>query len=283
MKNKNGITRRGFIQLGASFGMLAGLGGLKLAKAQGVPDYKALVCLFMFGGNDGHNLIVPQTQAQYTAYANARGGLALSGPSQLLPINDPVQGNFALHYGIPELQTLYIQGKMAILANVGMLVKQTSFAEFQAGVQLPTQLRSHSDQVNQMQTGYPDTGGNSGWGGRTIDAMALSNTNAQFPVSVAMNQPALFCTGVQTPGTSLQAGNYLDQNSFNIWGATQVRSNAEKQIIAQNGGNQMVAAANQVMSDALTLNPLLQAAASGGNLITQFPGTNLGNQLKEVE
>src|SRR5438128_1189788 len=108
MKTEQMISRRNFLQLSASFGMLAGLGQLKLAQAAQVTDYKALVCLFMFGGNDGHNLIVPTSQAQYNAYLNARGGVALP-PNQLLAISDPAQGPFGLHYAMPELQALYNQ------------------------------------------------------------------------------------------------------------------------------------------------------------------------------
>src|SRR5512138_2451370 len=140
------ITRRNFMQMSASFGMLAALGRLQSARAAPLQDYKALVCVFLFGGNDGHNAVVPLSNAQYTAYQAARGYLALP-PSQLLGIGDPAQGAFGLHYGLPEMQNIYQQGRMAILANVGMLVRPTTYADFQSNNQLPTNLRSHSDQV----------------------------------------------------------------------------------------------------------------------------------------
>src|SRR5437879_3946132 len=157
MKIKETISRRNFLQLSASFGMLAGLGSFKFAQAAPVQDYKALVCLFMFGGNDGHNAVVPLAPAQYSAYQAARGGLTLP-PNQLLPISDPVQGPFGLHYGMPELQTLYTQGKVAIISNVGMLVQPTSFQNAaNPNFPLPANLRSHSDQVVEMQTGSPNS------------------------------------------------------------------------------------------------------------------------------
>src|SRR5215469_15109982 len=136
MKTKQTISRRNFLQLGASFGMLAALGQFKLSKAAPVQDYKALVCVFMFGGNDGHNMVVPLSSAQYNAYTAARGGIALP-PGQLLNIADPVQGQFGLHYGLPELQALYNQNQMAIISNVGILVRPTSYQDFQASNQLP--------------------------------------------------------------------------------------------------------------------------------------------------
>src|SRR5438128_12669047 len=93
MKNTPKISRRGFMQMGASFGMLAALGRVQLASAAPLQDYKALVCVFMFGGNDGHNSVVPLSNSQYTDYTAARGGLALP-PGQLLAIGDPTQGPF---------------------------------------------------------------------------------------------------------------------------------------------------------------------------------------------
>src|SRR5438046_4930697 len=117
MNKESMMSRRKFLQLSAGFGMLAGLGQLNVAQAAN--DYKALVCCFLMGGNDGHNTVVPRTASQYAAYTQARPGLAL-GPNQLLNINDATQGPFGFHFSMPEMQTLYNQGKLAVLANVGM-------------------------------------------------------------------------------------------------------------------------------------------------------------------
>lgn len=282
MKNKEMISRRNFLQLSASAGLLAGLSRFQ-AEAATQSDYKALVCLFMFGGNDGHNVIVPTAPAQYSAYQQARGALAMP-PNQLLPINDAVQGPFGLHYGLPELQALYNQGKMTVVSNVGMLIRPTTFQNFQQGYQLPSQLRSHSDQVSQMQTGYPNTGGSTGWGGRTADLMTASNNAATFPVSVSLNNTALFCQGAVVQSASLQPGNYLDQNAMNFWPAAsaQARAKAQQQIVSADSGNLIINAANKVMLDAITLNPLLKNANAGTPLTTVFPSTPIGNQLKDI-
>ena len=85
MKNAHKISRRGFMQMGASFGLLAALGRLQVAGAAPAQDYKALVCVFLFGGNDGHNTVVPLSNSQYSAYQVARGYLALP-PSQLVSV-----------------------------------------------------------------------------------------------------------------------------------------------------------------------------------------------------
>jgi len=283
MKNTPKISRRNFMQMGAGFGMLAALGRLPLASAAPLQDYKALVCVFMFGGNDGHNAVVPLGNAQYTAYTAARGGLALP-PGQLLAIGDAAQGAFGLHYGLPELQNIYQQARMAVLANVGMLVRPTSYADFQSNNQLPTNLRSHSDQVQQMQTGYPNSFGASGWGGRTADLMQTANAGTNFPVSISLNGAALYCTASVVQSASLQPGNYLDQNAFSLWPATaaQARATAQQQILAAGSSNQMIQSANKAMSDALVLNPLLKSAAGNPGFTTPFPQTQIGNQLKEI-
>ncbi|MBI3652836.1 MAG: DUF1501 domain-containing protein [Acidobacteria bacterium] len=287
MKTKQTISRRHFLQMsascGVSLGMLAALGQLRTAQAQTAQNYKALVCLFLLGGNDGHNLVVPTSAAQYNAYTTARGGLALP-PAQILGISDPVQGAFGLHYAMPEMQTLYQQGHLAIVANVGVLARPTTYHDYQTANQLPTNLRSHSDQVVQMQTGFPNASGATGWGGRAVDVLQSLNTGTAFPVSISMNGNAQFCAGALVQGANLQPGNYLSQNAMSLWPASagQARATAQQQIVTLSGSNQMVNAANKTMADALQLGPLLQAAAGNPAFTTMFPNTAIGNQLKEI-
>jgi uncharacterized protein (DUF1501 family) len=287
MTTEHSISRRNFLQLGASVGMLLGLSRFKWAEAATVPDYKALVCLFMFGGNDGHNLVVPLDSTQYNAYVAARGALALP-QNQLLGISDPAQGPFGLHYAMPEMQALYNQGRMAVLANVGMLVQPTSYVQStMSGFPLPLSLRSHADQVVQMQTGVPNASGSTGWGGRTLDLMEWTysyNSSTGFPVSISMNSPALFCAGSIVRNVSLQPGNYLDQNALSLWPSTaaQARATAQLQIASTTNSNGIVDAANTVIADALALNPLLKAAAGAVTFQKSFPATAIGSQLQDI-
>ncbi len=101
MKTEN-FSRRNFLKLTGSAGLLTALGQFNLAEAAGFQDYKALVCIFLFGGNDGHNTVIPMSASDYPAYANARGGLALSG-NKLLPVTTTNGRQFALNYGMVEL------------------------------------------------------------------------------------------------------------------------------------------------------------------------------------
>src|SRR5262249_20436399 len=196
------MSRRRFLELTATVGLLSQLGRVRIADA--VADYKALVCVFLFGGNDGHNLVVPLDAVQYAAYQKARGALALP-QSQLLPIAVPGFGTFGLHYAMPEMQTLFTNRKLAIVANVGVLTRPTSYRNLSDPTfQLPSNLRSHADQVVMMQTGVTNSGNGSGWGGRTLDGLQAYNGASMFPVSIAMNSPAIYCAGAVTQGITLQ-------------------------------------------------------------------------------
>ncbi len=287
MTTAHSISRRNFLRLGAGAGMLLGLGRFGLAAAQAATDYKALVCLFMFGGNDGHNTVVPLESTQYNAYLAARGGLGLP-QNQILPIADAAQGAFGLHYGMPEMQALYSQGRAAIVANVGMLVQPTSYSQSNMfGYPLPLNLRSHSDQVIQMQTAVPAASGGTGWGGRTLDLMEFNysyNSTTAFPVSISMQSPALFCTGSIVRNVSLQPDNYLAQNGLSLYppSAAQARRAAQRQLVSVSSGNALIDAANKVMLDAIDLNPLLEQAASAVAFQKPFPSTTLGRQLQEI-
>jgi uncharacterized protein (DUF1501 family) len=285
MKKTNGISRRGFMQAGLGLGAFAALSRLNIARASSPTDYKALVCIFLFGGNDGHNTVVPLSATAYNNYKTNRGVLALP-PNQILPISTSDNTPYGLHYGLPEVQTLYQQGKLAILANTGMLVGPITRQEYVSPLPppVPLNLFSHADQVVQMQTGAPDASIGSGWGGRTADLMQQVNAGANFPTSISMSGTALFCAGNQIQAASLQPNNYMDQYAMSFWpqSAADARALGQKEIATNASGNQMVDAANKVMADALALNPMLKNAANSAGFTTQFPQNPLGDQLKAV-
>lgn len=285
MKTQCEISRRHFMQLGLSLGAFAALGRLNIARAAATAgDYKALVCIFLFGGNDGHNTLVPMDSTGYNNYKNARGVLTLP-PAQLLPITDSQNMPYGLHYGLPELQGLYNQGKLALIANTGMLVQPTTRQQFLApNPTVPTNLFSHADQVVQMQTGFPNASSGTGWGGRTADLMTQINAGASFPTSISMSGQALFCAGNLIQAAALQPNNYMDQYAMTFYpqSAADARAQGQQEISTTPTGNQMVDAANKVMADALTLNPMLKNAANATPFSTVFPSNPLGDQLKAV-
>jgi uncharacterized protein (DUF1501 family) len=284
MKNdhNDGFSRRQFLQLSASFGVLASLGNLDWASAATPGDYKALVCIFLFGGNDGHNTIVPLDQQQYDAYAAARGGLALAR-NTLLPVND-AQGAFGFHPLMPLTRELYAAGRAAVVANVGMLVGPTGWGDLDDPSKLPANLRSHADQVVQMQSGSTGGGSSSGWGGRAADSVASHNATAVFPVSVSLSGSALFCAGNSTPAASLQPGNILPQSAMSLWpqSAADARAAAQRQVVTQTSDNQLVNAANRQLAGGIDLHPLLKQAQASITWNRPFPATGLGRQLADI-
>ncbi len=280
MNHQHLSSRRRFLQLGV--GLALGLGGLGLhrpARAAQLSDYKALVCVYLYGGNDGNNVIVPMDSARYSAYQSLRGGLALSGNKLLPPITDANGNLYALHYGLPELNSIYAEGALAWVLNTGMLQRPLTRAEVIQGQGLPTNLFSHSDQTMQAQTGLPTING-TGWGGRLLDGFDTPDSLA----AISLSSPALFLQGFDAGGNVIPPGTNLGLSGLSFWpqSAADIRRQALNNILLQDGGNLMRQAANKKIAEGLILSDALK---SGGNLTpltTVFPGTSLGNQLKEA-
>jgi uncharacterized protein (DUF1501 family) len=174
--------------------MLSGLSkfGLVSALAQGTTDYKALVCIFMFGGNDGNNMLVP-IDARYAGYQQVRGGLALP-QVQLLPLQSGGQSIYGLHPNMPEMQGYFNNQKnLALLANVGTLVQPTTQTAYKAYSNLPQNLYSHSDQQDQWQSAQLAGTPLSGWAGKVADAVESSyNRAALFPPILSVSGSPIF-------------------------------------------------------------------------------------------
>lgn len=282
----NNKTRRDFFRKALAGGALAKIGAMN-AYAQSASDYKALVCVFLLGGNDGNNVIVPQAQAEYNAYKAIRLGLSLPDTSaKLLPVTDAATGlPYALSDGLAGVHPLWAQNKLAVVANVGMLVKPTTRAQYLANsVPLPTNLFSHSDQIGQMQSGVPSTGGGTGWAGRIADQAATMNGAASFPAGFSTSGPALFTTGNVVQSASLYPGFDLDLYGMNFWPATAAtaRKTALQELLTFDSGMALVQAANKVRQDASALNAMLKDNSGTPALTTVFPGTQIGQQMQQV-
>ncbi len=195
------MNRRRFIKSVSALGALPFAPQfLAPAAAADVSGYKALVCVFLFGGNDSHNMIVPITTGEYNAYAAARGGpaeangLALPQGS-LIPL---AGGQFGLHPALSGLASLYNSDRrLAVVANAGILLAPTTLAEYKArSVPLPPQLFSHSDMQSHWQTLRPDQPAETGWGGRLADALRAASTG-MLPSSVGLGGGGIFMKGEQ--------------------------------------------------------------------------------------
>ena len=295
-------TRRDFIRLSccsaATLSTLAGLGrfGMMSALAAGPTciDYKALVCIFLFGGNDSNNLIVP-TDSRFTNYQNARGtnqamgGLALA-QNTLVPLNSasPTSPMYGMHPAAPELAALYNSNNLALLANVGTLIKPFSSKTDYINriVQAPDNLFSHSDQQDQWQTvqlsGVPSTG----WAGRIADNIILSSTcsNTAFPPILSVAGQTIFCTGSQTQPFAMIPGappGLFDFGDLSPQGVARLA--AFQQILTLDAGISLVQPASNVTMHTLAQSKhLASALKSVHSFTTVFPTTSIGNQLKQV-
>jgi uncharacterized protein (DUF1501 family) len=259
------------------------------AQTSSATDYKALVCIFMFGGNDGNNTVIPLDTAGYASYSSVRtaaSGIQLA-QSSLLPIQPVNLGTpYGLHPALVELQTLFAKSKMAILANVGTLTQPTTQAQYNAGVQ-PFSLYSHADQQAQWQSALSTAPSGTGWGGRLADQVAGFNAGTAFPVVTSLDGTILFTSGAATNPLSIPVSGTFALAGFGSGSvAANSRLAAVKALLNQPSGNAFVAAqnsiANQALSLSATVNPIL--TASSPLVDPTFSGLNssIADQLRQV-
>ncbi len=209
------IHRRDFVRQSACAalgitGVVNTLANLRLvtaAMAQNTPsdDYRALVCLFLNGGNDSNNLLVPRSGDFRVDYETGRGVLQIPA-EQLHPIN-PLNDSrdFGLHPNASPLQETFNSGHLAFVCNVGSLAYPIPTRDdyLNKTVPLPPQLFSHSDQQTQWQSSIPDQPFQSGWGGRVADLLhAGQNPDSKVSMSISLSGINSFQIG--TSGTVTQ-------------------------------------------------------------------------------
>jgi uncharacterized protein (DUF1501 family) len=270
----------------------------------GATDYKALVCIFMFGGNDANNFLVPteSTSTGYPAYAAARQNLALPAAS-LLPITPIVSDGhtYGLHPSCPEIANLFNSGKLAILPNVGTLLFPINRTQYLAkSVPVPPQLFSHNDQVIQWQTSIPDRDSRTGWGGRCADLLnSLNGTSSTgdvismsisiagvntFEVGNSVNEYNVSQTGPQGLSTSSTEVTNLNNSlkTINAYSLTPASVTTPQTNLYQVGyaastkhAIDNFAAMNQAIAP--TIDP---TTGTKSYWTVPFPNTNLGRELK---
>ncbi len=277
-------NRRSFIKYAslAAAGNLAGLRpfGRLNALAQTGTDYKALVCVFMFGGNDANNMIIPFDTAGYNSYSTIRGPLALA-QNTLLPLT-PLP-NFALHPNLPEIQSLFNGGNAALVANVGTLIAPTTRAQYLAGSTVPSNLFSHPDQQLEWQNAAASGSTPTGWAGRMSDLLGKSyNGSATIPMITSVGGDTLFCNGASSTPVSVSPGN-LGGSSCSEGSECTARQTAAQALLTFNSGISLVTADDQITSNAYNYAQILSAATQSVTpLKTVFPTSALGAQLQQI-
>lgn len=287
------MKRRCFLQHAGALAGTAALGQFGVlathaARAASANDYKALVCIFLYGGNDANNMIVPLDTAGYANYAQTRSYLALP-QSQLLPL--AVTGGaplYGLHPALPGLQSLWASGNLAVVANVGTLVQPLTKAQYLSTATIkPESLFSHIDQQHQWQASISSTSSsNSGWGGRLSDQLAALNVNSSVPPMISTGGNNLFVTGAASQALVIPTSGSFGLNGFSNDSADAARRSALQALLNVDQTINLTQAAQTIMSGALTssaiLNPILTTTDT--TLAARFTGltSNFSQQLLAI-
>ena len=288
-------SRRVFLQRGAALSVAAGatpwalsLAAMGEAAAQTATDYKALVCVFLYGGNDYANTVVPYDLASYNSYVGFRGNIALDqaalAATVLNPVAPPAGGlQYALAPGLAPLLPVFDAGKMSVVLNVGTLIHPTSKTQYtNKSVPLPPKLFSHNDQQSYWQASSPE-GAVSGWGGRIGDLFASGNGNATFScVSVSGN--AVFLAGESAVQYQVTTGGPVPVNGIKnaMFGSTSC-STALRNLMSAPRTHLLENEYARVSRRSIDAGDQLTAALAGATLSTVFPtGNSLADQLKMV-
>lgn len=289
-------TRRDFIRNSA-----CALGSMALASSldtfgvvhaltpQAATDYRALVCVFLNGGNDGNNMFLDLNQ--YNQYSTARNTAQLAIPqASFLPVSPVSGGSFGFHPNMPEMQTLFNQGRVAVLCNNGPLVEPLTRTTYQNGTgKKPLQLFSHSDQVGLYSTAIANTVSQTGWGGRLADKTLGLNGAATFPSNISIAGVNLYLTGVDTrqlavADSNTTLANVLQLNNAPGASATDIssRMTAFNELRTFDNNFKLIKAASDVRSSSIQTDAALSSVNPVLNTPFPNPSTSISRQLLQV-
>ncbi len=254
-------------------------------------DYKALICLFLLGGNDSWNMLIPSDATRYATYSTSRSGPAPTGmaiaQNTLLPINVLNAGageTYGLHPNLVELSKLFNNGNGAFVVNVGTALQPTIKTQYQQpGYPVPPQLFSHSDQQAQWQYGQPKQNGTTGWGGLVADRLHVLNPGATIPMSISLSGQNRFQSGLSIqPYTISSSGPSSLAGYTGSTGPARITALAE--MLAQTYGDPLSRAYADKLGNAVDYyNTMTAALAKAPTLTTTFPANNpIASALAEI-
>jgi uncharacterized protein (DUF1501 family) len=291
------FNRRKFLRAAAAGGVAYAFGRVPdtvlaqtISANAAFSDYKALVCVFLFGGNDSWNMVVPRSDAEYAAYLTSRQSLAVEKAS-LLAINPLVSdgAQYGFHSSMAGMQQLFEASRCAIVANVGPLLEPTTKAQYTAkSVALPPQLFSHNDQQDQWHTLKGKKTSKTGWAGRIADVLASSTSGQQLALNVSLAGQTMFQAGEQAIPYTMGASGPVTFSGFppnpQSTNALQI-ARRQAFLNVANGTYDTVYARGyadvqkRAVQFAISVNEALAAAPT---LTTTFPTSNLATQLRTV-
>ena len=291
MNTTNNITKRDFLKASAAFGLGSAANVFSsfeaLAQTAQTEDYRALVCVFMFGGNDANNMLIPTDSAAYNRYAAARSNLALPAAS-LLPISPSnTAAKFGLHPAMTGIANLFSGSaaqppKAALVANVGPLVVPTTKAQWEArSVPLPDNLFSHSDQQSQWQSAQYERPSN-GWGGRLAERLIDEGTSNRGYSVLSVTGGNLWETGDRSLSAyKVSASGRFGFDFYNPTGNDPL-SMAITETLATPYSHLFEQGFVDVMGRSIEVQRVLTSALEGSTINTVFPNSSLGNQMRMV-
>lgn len=293
-------SRRAFLKRASALSMLGAaapwamnLAAMSEASAAGATDYKAIVCIFLLGGNDYANTVTPYDAPSYNAYQAMRPSFAHTqaalAATVLKPAAAPIDSagvahQYALAPALAPILPLFDSGKLGVIMNVGTLIGPTTKAQWNAkSVKLPAKLFSHNDQQSTWQSSAPE-GARSGWGGRIGDLFESGNTNSTFTcVNVTGN--AIFLSGASAVQYQVSTNGSVPLNGLKspLFGSS-IATEALRTLITEPRTHLLESEYNRVAKRSVDANTTLTAALAGSAaLTTVFPtGNGLSDQLKMV-
>jgi uncharacterized protein (DUF1501 family) len=293
------LSRRGFLKrasalslAGAATPFVMNLAAMGEAAAATAADYKALVCVFLYGGNDYANTLVPSDNTQYGIYQAQRPGLAyaqsaLTATALTPSVPLPNGAQYALAPELAKLLPLFNAGNLAVLLNAGTLVQPTTKAQYQArSVLLPPKLLSHNDQQSYWQASSPE-GAAAGWGGRIGDLLQSGNGTATLTcINVSGN--AVFLTGKAAVQYSVTPAGPIALNASTSLRGSTAAATLLQSLIRGGGPHEFDVALGSIGSRALDLYSQVSAALAVAPATTTVfptpadPQSSLGPQLQQV-
>jgi len=267
-----------------TLGLLGGLTAATTTTARAESDYKALVCVFMPGGNDGFNMLVPTDTGRYSTYAASRSKIALASNSLIGLKASNTEGSYGMHPSAPELASLFNNGKLALISNVGTLLQPTTKSDYQAKKNLPTSLFSHNDQQDQWASSDPSATQKVGWAGMVGDFMGNMNGIDGLSLNVSIAGTNLFQTGKFTVPYSLGTDGVKKLNVISDpWNTARADLFRAAQASASASGNPMRMTQGDMVSHSIEIADLLYDALQGSSAgSVSWPDNDLSKQLQMV-
>lgn len=272
-----------------SASMLSQMLNLKLTRSvmadvDQVGGYKAIVCMFLYGGIDSYHMLVPNDDQGYDDYAAARTNMALAR-EDLLPITASDGREFGLHPNLADMQELFNGGDLGFVGNIGALIEPTDLQSYRNGISLPLGLFSHNDQQQHWQTSVPQSRSQiTGWAGRMADCLTdASNANSSVSMNISLGNLNIMQTGdavipyVVGTGGATTLSNYNDN-----WEANRMFKRITDGLLEQTYSDLLAKTHATTRRGAIDGAIAFNEATNGVELTTEFPASGIGQQLQMV-